>query len=178
MFVLICNLYALVMWAVRLSSDRQQYNYVYTRLARASRPEIPRFRFNFKHASRDVGLYVHRALVDAFIKEYLEADGYFFIRLLAANASDFIVQEVLEQLWAMYAHKYGEADAINAENAYYQYRQHPRGASAVSQSVSKSSPKNLNALTDGDRKYLKQHTESGAVLLKPTLQFEGIDQNV
>lgn len=102
---------------------------------RTSRPEIPRFRFDFKDANWELGDHVQEALVDAFLTEYLEADGYFFIRLLTANASDFVVQEILEQLWMTYVTKYGEIDATRAEQVYFQYRQQT-SRSSITQSTS------------------------------------------
>lgn len=92
---------------------------------RTSREEIPRFRFNFKHVSTEQGNKVHEYLVDCFIEDYLEGDGYFFIRLLTVNVSDYIVQEIIEQLWSTYIYKYGENDAKNGEKAYLEFRDTP-----------------------------------------------------
>lgn len=137
MFVLICNIYAIILWGVRLGSSRQRFNFIHSRLVRTSRPEIPRFRFDFKHAARDVGDHVHDTLVGSFLNDYLEADGYFFIRLLAANVSDFVVQEIVEQLWSLYVMKYGEADAKAAEDAFFEFRQDPLLYRRTSRSVSR-----------------------------------------
>jgi hypothetical protein len=166
------------MWGVRLGSYRQQYDYIYSRLARTSRPEIPRLRLHFKHVSRDAGNYVHQRLIDAFLNEYLEADGYFFIRILAANASDFIVQEIIEQLWTTYVMKYGELDAKRSEDAFYEFRQN----SYSSQSSRQPPLRTLSAvertadMTDGERKYLKQHSEMTVGLLKATSLFEPVSR--
>ena len=83
------NIYSLLLWIGRLGFYKNRYHFIQTRLTRASRIEIPRFRFDFKHANRDLGDYVHEALIRAFITEYLEADGFFFIRMLTVNVSDF-----------------------------------------------------------------------------------------
>ena len=120
MFVFFCNVYSLFLWIFRLSSYREQYDFVHVRLARTSRPEIPRFRFNFEHVHRNLGDHVHRTLIDSFLTRYLELDGYFFIQILTANVSDFIVQEIVEQLWVIYITKYGEADAIHGEKTYFE----------------------------------------------------------
>jgi hypothetical protein len=173
-FVLLCNVYAIILWGTRLSSSTQQYYFIHSRLSRTARPEIPRFRFDFKHAKRDVGDYVQRALVDAFLNEYLEPDGYFFIRLLAANASDFIVQEVLEQLWTMYVMKYGEADAKRAEDEFFEFRQHPTISQSFSQISRLSLVDKSDRLTDSERKYLRQHSDIGVALLEPAILFQPI----
>ena len=122
---MLCNIYALILWSVRLASSSQQINFLHSRLVRTSRPEIPRFRFEFKHVTRELGDYVHMTLVNDFLSKYLEADGYFFVRLLAVNASDFIVQEIVEQLWMVYIMKYGENDAKNAEDTFFELRRAP-----------------------------------------------------
>ncbi|CAF2504763.1 unnamed protein product [Rotaria sp. Silwood2] len=159
-FVLVCNIYALILWGVRLGSSNQQFNFIHSRLARTSRPEIPRFRFDFKHATRDVGDHVHRTLVDAFLNDYLEADGYFFIRVLAANVSDFVVQEIIEQLWSTYVMKYGENDAKNAEDAYFEFRKHPLHYQSINQNPSHTSSTSdkFDEAIDSKRKYLREHS--------------------
>jgi len=173
---LTCNIYALLSWTIRLGSSNRQYDFIYTRLARTSRPEIPRFRFDFKHAARDVGDYVHQTLVHAFLNDYLEADGYFFIRLLAANASDFIVQEVLEQLWSIYVMKYGENDAKQAEDAFFQFRKHPY----LSKSFSQTGKRSLSfidksgGMTESERKNIIQQSDVGVGLLGNQNSFQPI----
>lgn len=162
----------MILWGVRLGSSSQQYDFIFSRLARTARPEIPRFRFDFKHATRDVGDHVQRTLVDAFLNEYLEADGFFFIRLLASNVSDFIVQEVLEQLWMMYITKYGEADAKHAEEDFFQFRQHPTFSQLPSQSRRLSVIDKADRLTDSERKYKKQHSDIGVGVLGSTNVFQ------
>jgi hypothetical protein len=164
-FVLTCNIYALLSWTLRLGSSSRQYDFIYTRLARTSRPEIPRFRFDFKHAARDVGDYVHQTLVHAFLNDYLEADGYFFIRLLAANASDFIVQEVLEQLWSIYVMKYGENDAKQAEDAFFQFRKYPRSLSFIDKT---------GGIPESERKNIRQQSDVGVGLLGNQNSFQPI----
>lgn len=170
-FVLVCNIYAFILWSVRLGSSRQQYNFIHSRLARTARPEVPRFRFDFKHATREVGDYVHKTLVDAFLNEYLEADGYFFIRVLAANTSDFIVQEVLEQLWTTYVMKYGENDAKRAEDAFFEFRKYSLTSPSFSQTPVRRSSLVLDktdGMTDAERQYMKRHSDVGVALLSAT----------
>ncbi|CAF0821938.1 unnamed protein product [Adineta ricciae] len=156
-FVLICNVCALVSWSVRLASSSRQFDFIHSRLARTSRPEIPRFRFKYKYVTPEVGDHVQRKLVEAFLNDYLEADGYFFIRLLAANASDFIVQEVLEQLWSTYVKKYGEADAFRAQEEYFAFRGGTLRGAPMTQL---SAPANCSeAAPDSRLKYDRQHSE-------------------
>jgi hypothetical protein len=173
---LTCNIYALLSWTIRLGSSHRQYHFIYTRLARTSRPEIPRFRFDFKDVTRDAGDYVHQTLVHAFLNDYLEADGYFFIRLLAANASDFIVQEVLEQLWSIYVMKYGENDAKQAEDAFFQFRKYPY----VSKSFSQTGTRSLSfidktgGIPESERKNIRQQSDVGVGLLGNQNSFQPI----
>ncbi|CAF5076087.1 unnamed protein product, partial [Rotaria magnacalcarata] len=141
-----------MLWCVRISSSTQQYNFIHSRLARASRPEIPRFRFDFKHATRDVGNHVQTTLVDSFLNYYLESDGYFFIRILSANASDFIVQEIIEQLWTVYVIKYGEEHAKEAEDTYFQFRKDPNVLTTIHQNP-------LHSLSTSDANHGKMHSK-------------------
>ncbi|CAF0786195.1 unnamed protein product [Rotaria sordida] len=173
-FILICNIYALILWGVRLGSSTHQYNFIYTRLARTSRPQIPRFRLDFKYVTRDIGDHVHTTLVDAFLNDYLEADGYFFIRLLAANASDFIVQEIIEQLWSTYIIKYGEHDAQNAEDSYFEFRKNPLHHQYINQNLSHISTNfdQFEEAVDAKRKYLREHSDMDIGLLDPKYMLE------
>ncbi|UJR27563.1 hypothetical protein I4U23_008845 [Adineta vaga] len=167
-FVLICNLYALISWSIRLGYTQQQYDFIQSRLARASRPEIPRLRFHYKYVTAEVGDHVQNKLINAFLNEYLEADGYFFIRLLAANASDFVVQEVLEQLWSTYVMKYGENDAKRAEDEFFAYRTSTNRFQSATSEISARTflpIKKDELTTDSNRKYLKQSSDSGVRLL-------------
>lgn len=168
----------MILWSVRLGSSRQQFNFIYTRLARSARQEIPRLRFDFKHATREVGDKVQESLVEAFLNEYLEADGYFFIRLLAANSSDFIVQEVIEQLWATYVMKYGETDAQRFEEEFFKFHLNLDGSQLFSQTSTKvvSAADGADGLNDSERKYLKQHSDVGVGLLSATTTFQPIPQ--
>ena len=170
----VCNIYSLIVWIVRLSSYRQQYQFIHSRLARASRPVIPRFRFDFKHVNWALGDHVHRTLVDAFLREYLEADGYFFIRLLTANSSDFVVQEVLEQLWTVYVMKYGENDAIRGEKSFFEFRNSLSSLTSINQGGT-SLLQVVDArggATDSKRKYIRQHSSTGVGIMKATSMFE------
>lgn len=177
MFVLVCNVYALITWSVRLSSSTQQYNFIHSRLARTSRPEIPRFRFEFKHATRDVGDHVHKTLVDAFLNDYLESDGYFFIRLLSANSSDFIVQEILEQLWAVYIMKYGEKDAREAERSYFEFRRRPSPIVTIHSNPLHITPdvNPTNGTKYSKSKPEKEYSSIGIGLLSASSVFEPIN---
>jgi hypothetical protein len=140
-------------------------------LTRTSRPNIPRFRFDFKHAKRDLGDHVHRKLVDAFLNKYLEIDGYFFIRLLTANTSDFIVQEVLEQLWTVYVMKYGEHDAQHAEKTFYEFR-NQSSVTLPASSISASYQHVTNRMIDAKRKYSKTYSDANLELLNGTSKFQ------
>ena len=42
--------------------------------------------------------------------------------MLTVNVSDFVVQEILEQLWDRYLKKYGENDALLAEKTFNEFR--------------------------------------------------------
>ena len=175
-FVFVCNIYSLIVWTVRLSSYEQQYEFIHSRLARASRPAIPRFRFDFKHANWALGDHVHRTLVDAFLTQYLEADGYFFIRMLTSNSSDFVVQEVLEQLWKVYVMKYGENDAIRGEKSFSEFRDSLSSLTSINQ-VGLSPLKIIGArggATDSKRKYERQHSRASVGLMRATSIFEPI----
>ena len=166
------------MWGIRLGSSKQQFDYIYSRLTRTSRPEIPRLRLHFKYVSRKAGESVQETLVQCFINEYLEADGYFFIRLLSANASDFIVQEIIEQLWTNYVMKYGEIDAQEAEKIYHQFREDsysPQASGQLPLRALSTVERDAN-LTDGERKYLRQHSEVTVGLLQPPSLFEPVSR--
>lgn len=168
--MLICNSYAFLSWSVRLFSTHRQFDFIHSRLARTSRPEIPRFRFNYKYVTPELGDYVQKKLVKAFLKNYLEADGYFFMRLLAANASDFIVQEVLEQLWSTYVRKYGETDALRAQEDFYSFRGDVPQPTSM---VQPSSPAKLREpISDSRLKYERQHSDVRVGLLRATTMYK------
>jgi hypothetical protein len=160
------NIYSLISWTARLGIFKQRHKFIKSRLARTSREEIPRFRFDFKHCKREVGDYVHDELVRAFIMEYLEPDGYFFIRMLTVNVSDFVVQEILEQLWALYIDKYGEHDAMMAEKTFYSFRKQTSRSSSASRTPSPM----LDVFDeqcgahDAKRQYMKRYSHVGAEL--------------
>lgn len=157
----------MIVWIGRLGIYRSRHEFIHSRLARTSREEIPRFRFEFKHASRELGDYVHQSLVRAFIMEYLEADGFFFIRMLTVNISDFVVQEVIEQLWTLYVMKYGENDAKKAEEIFYSYRREdgtPVPITPMRMSKIDRVPEDAH-VSDARRKYLKQFSDMGTQLL-------------
>ena len=174
--VFILNIYSLIIWIGRLGIYKHRYTFIHSRLTRTSREEIPRFRFEFKHVSRELGDHVHDMLVRAFITEYLEADGFFFIRMLTVNVSDFVVQEIIEQLWAMYAMKYGENDAKKAEEYYKTYR----GDSGTSPPITPMRTSKIDTLPrdpyvpDAKRKYLKQFSDLGTHLLRSTTAVEAM----
>ena len=113
-------------------------------------------------------------LVEAFLNEYLEADGYFFMRLLTANASDFVVQEILEQLWTTYVMKYGENDANRAEQIFFEFRNQSSLTSATSQVTPTTMPlPNRNSeLTDSNRKHRKQFSDVTVGLLNSSSSFQ------
>jgi len=161
---------------MRLGIYKQRYRFIYSRLTRTARPEIPRFRFDFKHCKRELGDHVHAQLVRAFINEYLESDGFFFICILTVNVSDFIVQEIIEQLWACYVLKYGENDAKAAEQSFYNFRHLSSQSSSI---ISTRTPLSLivdeqGGATDAKRKYMKQYSDIGIELLRSRSAAEPI----
>jgi hypothetical protein len=174
MFLFVLNIYSIFVWIRRIGSYERRHEFIHSRLTRTSREEIPRFRLDFKYAKREAGDYVHAALVRAFITEYLEPDGFFFILILTINVSDFAVQEIIEQLWAKYVMKNGEGDAILAEQAYYGYR------TQTSQSTTNSAGRSAmldvfdegSGATDSKRKYMKQRSDVGVGLLSSTSALE------
>jgi len=166
----ILNLYSLVIWIGRLCFYRNRFRFIHSRLTRTSREEVPRFRFDFKHSTRELGDYVHEELVRSFIIDYLEPDGFFFIRMLTVNASDFVVQEVIELLWKAYTEKYGESNAIEAENAFYQFRNKNGRLGHVPRTTSRFSTivDDLSRANDAKRKYMKQRSNMEGALLRST----------
>jgi hypothetical protein len=170
------NIGSLILWIVRFGSYNQRYEFIKSRLTRATRPEVPRFRFDFKHAKRDLGDHVHSALVQAFVLEYLEPDGFFFIRILTVNVSDFVVQEIIEQLWTCYIMKYGENDAQKAEESFYAFRKQMSQSSSITPlrtSMLDVVDKESGA-TDSKRKYMKQYSDVGTGLLRSASAIEPV----
>lgn len=176
MIVFLLNIYSLILWIGRLGSYNNRYQFIYTRLARTSRENIPRFRFDFKHSGRELGDHVHESLVQAFINDYLEADGFFFIRMLTVNVSDFVVQEIIEQLWACYVMKYGEGDAQKAEKMFNA----SRGRDGTSPPTT---PMELlqvpllegdHQVSDAKRKYFKQLSNVGTNVLRTTSALDAM----
>lgn len=90
--------------------------------------------------------------------------------MLLVNVSDFVVQDIIEQLWACYINKYGETDAIRAEKAFYDFRKQ----SSLSPSISTTRSPILDVVdtysgaTDAKRKFMRQHSEAGTGLLSAT----------
>jgi hypothetical protein len=157
----------MAMWIGRLSINKNRYDFIQSRLTRTSRVEVPRFRFDFKHCKRELGDHVHEALVQAFITEYLEPDGYFFIRLLTVNASDFVVQEIIEKLWTYYVMRYGENDAKKAEESFYAFREQISCASSITPIRSPILDiYDEGGVTDAKRKYMKQYSDMGTSFLR------------
>ncbi|CAF4398982.1 unnamed protein product [Rotaria socialis] len=172
------NIYSLCSWIGRLAIYKNRHNFIQSRLTRISRLEIPRFRIDFKHATREKGDYVHEALIRAFITEYLEQDGYFFIRMLTVNVSDFIVQEILEKLWAHYVMRYGERDATIAELSYCSTRSEESTSAVTSTNYRMQRiADEFRGASDAKRKYLKQLSEVGAFLPEPMTTNEAISSS-
>ncbi|CAF1493790.1 unnamed protein product [Rotaria sp. Silwood1] len=172
-FVFCLNVYSFGIWIGRLAVSKNRYNFIQSRLTRTSRPEIPRFRFDFKHAKRELGDYVHEQLIRSFISVYLEADGYFFIRMLTVNVSDFVVQEIIEQLWTCYVMRYGENDAKLAEKSFYEFRKEGKYTSIthLHSALSNVIDERFGA-TDAKRKFLRQYSDVTAELLQPTISYD------
>ncbi|CAF1585529.1 unnamed protein product [Rotaria magnacalcarata] len=172
------NIYSLCAWIGRLAIYKNRYNFIRSRLTRTSRNEIARFRFDFKHSTREQGDFVHEALIRAFIMEYLEQDGYFFIRMLTANVSDFIVQEIIEKLWDSYVMRYGEKDAINAELSYSSNRsEEPTSTITSTNYRMQRVAGELRDASDSKRKYSKQLSEVGPFLSEPLTADDAISSS-
>ncbi|CAF0956922.1 unnamed protein product [Rotaria sordida] len=166
--VFFLNIYSLAIWIGRVAVFKHRYQFIESRLTRTSRPEIPRLRLEFKYAKRELGDYVQEQLIRSFILVYLEQDGYFFIRMLTVNVSDFIVQEIIEQLWSRYVMRYGENDAKLAEASYYQFRKEKKHVSIISMQAPMSIIMDeRSGAHDAKRKYLKQHSDMPTELLMP-----------
>ena len=176
LIVFVLNIYSLILWIGRLGVHNNRYNFIYTRLARVTRDDIPRFRFDFKHVDRELGDHVHESLVQSFINEYLEADGFFFIRMLTVNVSDFVVQEIIEQLWKCYIMKYGERDARIAEDSFRlcrgQYGTSP--STTPMQLLEVPLLEGDDKVGDAKRKYFKQFSDLGANVLRTTSALDAM----
>jgi hypothetical protein len=169
------NVYSLISWIGRLGIYKKQHRFIKSRLVRTSREEIPRFLFDFEHCERVRYVYnehcerfgyVYNELVRTFIMKYLKPDGYFFIRMLTVNVSDFVVQEILEQLWALYIDKYGEQDATEVEKTFDSFRKQTSRSSSASRTPSPM----LDVFDeqcgahDAKRQYMKRYSHVGAEL--------------
>lgn len=161
--VFIINISSLFIWARRIGSYNNRYEFIRSRLARVSRPDVPRLRAKFKNVQTELGDHVHRYLIQSFIMEYLEPDGFFFIRMLMSNVSDFVVQEILEQLWVKYTQKYGENDAKIAEQSYFSYRNDGRRSKSIIRTTSRLTNVHdeTGSGTDAKRKFAKQFSDVG-----------------
>ena len=173
--ILFClNIYSVGVWSVRLGSYKRREKFIISRLRRTGREEVPRFRLDFKHVSRKAGDRVQKALVRAFITQYLEPDGYFFVRILTLNVSDFVVQEIVEQLWTNYLMKYGENDAIMAEQEYTRYRGEPSHSPSIADTQTSMLivPENESSMADTRRKFMRRYSTVDAEPLASTSGFE------
>jgi hypothetical protein len=121
-----------------------------------------------------MGDHVQKELVRSFIMRYLEPDGYFFIRMLTLNVSDFVVQEIVEQLWTNYLRKYGENDSVDAERSFSPYPFEPgRPTSFVStQITSVSAPDNDKSVSDTRRQYQRRFSALDTGLLASNVGTE------
>jgi hypothetical protein len=127
------NIVVFFLWSSRLFLSHKKYKFIESRLERISLPDVPKFRVVSKESDKELAKYVRNHLIWCFIKNYLEPDGYFFILMLRANVSDFVVQEVIEQLWKKYVFAYGQNDAKQAELKYEQ-RKSKKGSSQTGKS--------------------------------------------
>ena len=100
--------------------------------------------------------------------------------MLTVNVSDFVVQDILEQLWTIYVYKYGENDAKRAEKSFYDYRRQPSLSPSPSPShIPKHTPlANIydkeSGANDAKRKYMKQYSEIGVGLLSSTSALDPV----
>jgi hypothetical protein len=111
-----------------------------------------------------------KALVEAFTMEYLEPDGFFFLRMVSVNVSDFVVQEIIEQLWSCYVMRYGENDAKRAEEYFRRFRRDISPSSSIMSTRSRLLDVSYeqSGANDSKRKYLKQNSDIGTELLRST----------
>jgi hypothetical protein len=94
--------------------------------------------------------------------------------MLTVNVSDFVVQEIIEQLWACYVMKYGEDDARRAEKSFYDFRKLPSQISTMSSTrLSRLDVVDeQSGATDAKRKYMRQRSGAGIGLLSSTSAYE------
>jgi hypothetical protein len=78
----------------------------------------------------------------------------------------------------MYVMKYGEADAKQAEDEFFEFRQQPNFSQLFSQSPSRpfSMVDNTTRMTDAERQYMKQRSDVGVGLLSATNAFQPIPE--
>ncbi len=102
--------------------------------------------------------------------EYLEPDGFFFLRMVSVNVSDFVVQEIIEQLWSCYVMRYGENDAKRAEEYFRRFRRDISPSSSIMSTRSRLLDVSYeqSGANDSKRKYLKQNSDIGTELLRST----------
>ncbi|CAF1546035.1 unnamed protein product, partial [Didymodactylos carnosus] len=174
--VFLLNIYSLGLWIYRLIPFRSRYDYIRNRITRTSRDSVPRLRIRFKHVDPKLGGHVQHQLVKSFIREYLEPDGFFFLRLLTANASDFVVQEIIEGLWTYYLSKYGESDAKKAEENYYEFRRQTGGEKSTNSHTRAQLNKDL---IDSERKRLHQTTDfDSSTIINLQSAFRPVNEEV
>ncbi|CAF0805415.1 unnamed protein product [Didymodactylos carnosus] len=179
MIVFGLNIYSLCLWIHRLIPFYTRYEYIKNRITRTSRTDIPRLRIHFKHVNFELGGYVQHELIKSFIIDYLEPDGFFFIRLLTANASDFVVQEIIEGLWTYYVKKYAENDAKKAEDSFYEFRGHWNRDTKSQVSTNFVMRDGLpEDLTDAKRKFLRQTTDFDSRSTNLQTAFKPLSEDV
>ena len=90
--------------------------------------------------------------------------------------SDFVVQEVLEQLWTIYLMKYGEIHATRAEQTFYAYRDTSTRSPSITlvNSPFRQSVDHFSGANDLKRKHLKQYSDTKVRSLDTTGLFQPI----
>ncbi|CAF5166713.1 unnamed protein product, partial [Rotaria sp. Silwood1] len=93
--------------------------------------------------------------------------------MLTVNVSDFVVQEIIEQLWTCYVMRYGENDAKLAEKSFYEFRKEGKYTSIthLHSALSNVIDERFGA-TDAKRKFLRQYSDVTAELLQPTISYD------
>ena len=93
---------------------------------------------------------IDRTFTRGFVKDYLQEDGCFALRLLARNGQDIIVGEVIDRLYRHYCEQYQQ----NHTNTDQSIRgmQHSNGNSSYPRVVPRSSP--LEIPDDNERRRL------------------------
>ena len=104
MFVLLINIYSLLVWTYRFLPAKC-LRYITRRIEIMRQALFWRNKnpLNFEPVSADLQMHeFERDLIRHFVHDYLESDGLFILRVLSANTSDFVCTELIQELWKYY----------------------------------------------------------------------------